>query len=241
MRFYLMAAALGALAACQPAVPDSAAGVGSPGRGVGFDSYAQSVPAAPTVSSQTLDGAAAPAPAASAAASGGFDPDLVAASLAEDDSAAAANSGRAVVNASPSNPAPAAVSNPGISDENDFDAVASRQTIASDKARIAQNAAQYEVVQPTELPARDGSAGPNVVQYALQTKHERGTKVYTRLGLGGQSKMARNCATYSNDDDAQIDFLSSGGPSRDRMGLDPDGDGFACNWDPSPFRRAAQN
>ncbi|KEJ96359.1 hypothetical protein [Pseudosulfitobacter pseudonitzschiae] len=239
MRFYLMAAAMGALAACQPAVPDSAAGVGDPGRGVGFDSYAQSVPAAPSVSSQTLDGAAAPAPAP--AATGGFDPDLVAASLAEDERAAAANSGREVVNASPSNPAPAPVSNPGISDENDFDAVASRQTIASDKARIAQNAAQYEVVQPTALPARDGSGGPNVVEYALQTKHARGTKVYTRLGFGGQSKMARNCAKYPNDDDAQIDFLASGGPSRDRMGLDPDGDGFACNWDPSPFRRAAQN
>ena len=28
---------------------------------------------------------------------------------------------------------------------------------------------------------------------------------------------------------------------RDRMGLDPDGDGFACAWDPAPFRLARQN
>ncbi|UOA26330.1 hypothetical protein [Pseudosulfitobacter sp. DSM 107133] len=239
MKYFLMAAALGALAACQPAVPDSAAGVGNPGRGVGFDTYATPVPAAPAVSSQSLDGTSVPA-ATSAAATGSFDPDLLAASLDADEAAAAANSGRPVVNASPSNPAPAPVSNPGISDENDFDAVASRQTIASDKARIAQNRAQYEVVQPTALAARDGSGGPNVVEYALQTNHERGFKVYTRLGLGGQAKMARNCAKYPNSDEAQADFLERGGPNRDRMGLDPDGDGYACDWDPTPFRRAVQ-
>lgn len=240
MKYYLMAAAFGALAACQPAVPDSAAGVG-------FGSYAApapatSVPSAPAVSSQSLDGTPAPAASAatSGAAAGSFDPDLLAASLAADESAAAANSGRQVVNASPSNPAPAAVRSPGISDENDFDAVASRQTIASDKARIAQNRAQYEVVQPTALAARDGSGGPNVVEYALQTNHQRGFKVYTRLGLGGQSKMARNCAKYPNSDEAQADFLAQGGPTRDRMGLDPDGDGYACDWDPTPFRRAVQ-
>jgi hypothetical protein len=32
--------------------------------------------------------------------------------------------------------------------------------------------------------------------------------------------------------------LSNGGPERDRLGLDPDGDGFACYWDPTPFRLA---
>ena len=31
-------------------------------------------------------------------------------------------------------------------------------------------------------------------------------------------------------------FLEAGGPKRDRKGLDPDGDGFACAWDPRPFR-----
>jgi hypothetical protein len=42
-----------------------------------------------------------------------------------------------------------------------------------------------------------------------------------------------------SDDLAQEAFLSEGGPERDRLGVDPDGDGFACRWDPTPFRRAA--
>ncbi|CAN0586593.1 unnamed protein product, partial [Ectocarpus sp. 12 AP-2014] len=44
----------------------------------------------------------------------------------------------------------------------------------------------------------------------------------------------------SHADQAQIAFLEAGGPEKDRNGMDPDGDGFACNWDPTPFRRAAQ-
>ncbi len=230
MKYFLMAATVGALAACQPAIPDSGAGVGF---NTTAPTTATAVPAAPAVSSQSLDGASA-----SSGAMGSFDAARVAASL--DDDGTASVSGRAVVDASPSNAAPVNVSNPGISDENDFDAVASRQSIESDKARIAQNRAQYEVIQPTALPSRSDAAGPNVVEYALQTKHARGTKVHTRFGLGGQSKMARNCAGYASDDDAQADFLASGGPSRDRMGLDPDGDGYACGWDPSLYRRAAQ-
>ncbi|MCR8827094.1 hypothetical protein [Pseudosulfitobacter koreensis] len=233
MKHFLMVAAVGALAACQPAIPDSAAGVG-------FDTMGPAVPPAPSVSSQPLGAASTSQTPGSSGARGGFDPDLVAASLAEDDAAAALNSGREVVNASPSNPAPATFSNPGISDENNFDAVAARQTIESDKARIAQNRAQYEVIQPTALPSRSDAAGPNVVEYALQTNHPRGTKVHTRIGLGGQSKMARNCADYASDDDAQADFLARGGPQRDRKGLDPDGDGYACNWDPALYRRAAR-
>jgi hypothetical protein len=40
---------------------------------------------------------------------------------------------------------------------------------------------------------------------------------------------------------AQIAFLERGGPKRDTLGLDPDGDGFACYWDPAPFRKAVSN
>ena len=31
----------------------------------------------------------------------------------------------------------------------------------------------------------------------------------------------------------------NGGPERDRNALDPDGDGYACGWDPSVYRAAA--
>ncbi len=267
IRYFLMAGALGALAACQPAIPDSGAGVVDPGRGVGFDNSieaqrtrdaalqgaAQPVPTAPTVGTQELaaantaparpapTGATTPAAPAQQAArvANSSDPDLAVAAAQEDASAQQANSGQRVVNASPSNPAPLAVSNPGISNETDFEAVSSRRSIEGDAARIAQNRAQYQVVQPTALPSRTGATGPNVVEYALSTRHPVGTRVHQRIGFNSAAKFRRNCATYSSDDEAQIDFLARGGPKRDRQGLDPDGDGYACGWDPAPFRRAA--
>ena len=39
---------------------------------------------------------------------------------------------------------------------------------------------------------------------------------------------------------AQAEFLRRGGPDRDPKALDPDGDGFACSWDPRPFQAARQ-
>lgn len=136
--------------------------------------------------------------------------------------------------------APLIVDNPAISDENNFDAVAERQTIESDAARIANNKAQYEIIQPEALPTRTGDTQPNIVAFALDTKHPKGQNVYARAGFGGEGRAERNCAAYSSPDLAQIDFLQRGGPVRDRKGLDPDGDGYACNWDPAPFRKASQ-
>lgn len=122
-----------------------------------------------------------------------------------------------------------------ISDENDFDAVASRETIESDRARIDRNRAQYQVIQPGALPVRPGAIGPNIVDYALATNHPRGTQLYRRSGFGGGNAAAK-CAGYASPDLAQQAFLERGGPERDRLGLDPDGDGYACAWDPSPYR-----
>ena len=34
-------------------------------------------------------------------------------------------------------------------------------------------------------------------------------------------------------------FLAQGGPAVDPLGLDPDGDGFVCGWDPARYRSAA--
>ncbi|MEL6102102.1 MAG: hypothetical protein AAFR68_12410 [Pseudomonadota bacterium] len=156
-----------------------------------------------------------------------------------DATAASANSGRAVVNASPSNAPPVLLNNPGISDEQDFDAVSSRQSIESDAARIAANREQYQVVAPTALPSRSGSGEPNIVAYALETRHAPGTRLYRRSVLSGQSRYQRACGEYASADQAQLAFLQRGGPDRDRLGVDPDGDGFACDWDPRPFRRAS--
>ena len=148
-------------------------------------------------------------------------------------------SGAGPVNASPSNPPPPVLNSAGISNENNFDAVSDQRSIESDAARIAANRQQYQVIQPEALPERTDS-GPNIVAFALQTSHPRGTQLYRRSGFNREAKFARACAEFSTPDQAQIDFLARGGPERDRKGLDPDGDGYACTWDPSPFRRAAQ-
>ncbi|THD81563.1 hypothetical protein E7811_16810 [Aliigemmobacter aestuarii] len=131
--------------------------------------------------------------------------------------------------------------NIGISDEQDFNAVAARETIESDKARLERNRAQYQVitpdqvVQPTALPERRGDSGPNIVAFALSTTHLPGTPVYKRPALRMANADAA-CGRYGSSDQAQRAFLAAGGPEKDPRGLDPDGDGFVCGWDPRPFR-----
>lgn len=125
-----------------------------------------------------------------------------------------------------------------ISDEQDFGAVAGRETIESDAARLAANRARYEVVEPTDLPTRPGNSMSLVVEFALATTNPKGQPLYRRSKLFAESKFNRNCAKYASSDQAQEAFLKRGGPKRDPMGMDPDGDGFACYWDPSPFRQA---
>ena len=130
--------------------------------------------------------------------------------------------------------------NGGISDEQDFDAVAGRETIESDAQRIARNRAQYVVVEPTALPERTGSSsGPNIVEYAINTRNGVGEQLYSRSSIRLTSPEAA-CKRFKSPDLAQEAFLKSGGPKRDPKGLDPDGDGFACAWDPRPFRAALQ-
>jgi hypothetical protein len=129
--------------------------------------------------------------------------------------------------------------NTGISDEQDFGAVSARETIESDAERIAKNRSEYVVVQPEELPQRPGDTGPNIVDFALSTTHAPGVQVYKRSGVALRSANAA-CGKFASPDKAQQEFLAKGGPERDRMGVDPDGDGFACAWDPRPFRTALQ-
>ncbi|WP_370210250.1 hypothetical protein [Roseovarius sp.] len=241
-----------ALAACSPAIPDS--GAPDPGAGVGFndyDSYAAQrardaqlaggvVPAAPVVSSERLPQAdASTASASTGSAEGDIASETMAALGAGESRAAAVNSGVVPLEASPSNPPPQTVENAaGISQENDFNAVGAERSIEGDKARIEANRAQYQVVEPTAIPARTGGSEPNIVAYALAASHPVGTQVHRRLNINAGNRYAKNCAKYPSPDKAQEDFLAQGGPERDRMGLDPDGDGFACSWDPAPFRKA---
>ena len=241
-------AALGTMAllsACAPAVPDSAAGVGF----TDYDTYAAQRAARDVQLETGGPQTVAVVPPAATVVSGPIGGDVPASAATLEATAeaalAAANSGETPVQASPANPAPVVLAGAnttavtganGISVENDFDAVASERSIQDDAARIAQNRAAYQQVAPTELPQRSGSDGPNIVTYALQTSNPVGQKIFTRVGFNAAARQARNCAKYPSPDLAQRAFLQNGGPQRDRLGLDPDGDGYACSWDPRPFR-----
>lgn len=147
------------------------------------------------------------------------------------------NSGVDPVQASPGNPAPQVVTNAaGISSENDFDAVSETRSIEGDAALIAQNRARYQIIEPEELPTRPGTNTPNIVAYALQTTNPKGAPIYRRSAFASDSRHQRACAGFASSDLAQEAFLEAGGPERDSQVLDPDGDGFACSWDPAPFR-----
>ncbi len=262
MRIRFLLAALAGLGACSPQIPDSAAGVGFDD----YDQYearqrsrAVAVPPAGAISAETIApaplSALAAAPAAPAAV-----PDATTATAATTTvattappadsrelaaetaallAATRANSGQRPLEASPDNPPPPTVTtSAGISAENDFEAVGAVRSISADAELLARNRRQYEVVAPTGLPSRSDSRPPNIVAYALKTRHPVGTKLYTRIGINRQARFERNCAAYPSPDLAQIDFLARGGPERDWLGLDPDGDGFACGWNPEPFRQA---
>ncbi|NIZ15276.1 hypothetical protein [Phaeobacter sp. HF9A] len=248
MRFSgsLMALSVLALAACDPQVPDSAAGIGeatSPfnappeveaGRTLNGD------PLVPGGRFADESGSSATANWQDPLPSGGASSDDIARETAAALAATGQNSGREPLQASPSNPAPAVIGNPGISDENDFEAVSNRQTIESDAERLQRQRAQYKVVSPTDVPDRPDDLSPNIVRYALSTSNPKGQRIYSRAGINLQARSQRHCAEYASADLAQTDFLEMGGPKRDRKSLDPDGDGYACGWDPAPFRAAVR-
>ncbi len=125
-----------------------------------------------------------------------------------------------------------------ISDEQDFDAVAERESIESDKERLARQKAQYVIIQPTAVPTGGGGQGAILVNFALSSTNKVGESIYNRIIIFPHTRHVRNCQRFLSPDKAQTDFLKSGGPQRDRRGLDPDGDGFACGWNPQPFRNA---
>jgi hypothetical protein len=89
------------------------------------------------------------------------------------------------------------------------------------------------------LPEGMAVLGANVVAFALSTRNAVGERVHARnpLRLG---RPEVRCGDFRTTDLAQDWFLTNDGPERDRAGLDPDGDGFACNWDPERYRAEAR-
>ena len=78
---------------------------------------------------------------------------------------------------------------------------------------------------------------PTIINYALAAPNHLGESIYKRRVVSAETSRAA-CLRYPSDDAAQEAFLNAGGPERDPKKLDPDGDGFACTWDPTPFQKA---
>ncbi|MEH7827544.1 hypothetical protein [Gemmobacter denitrificans] len=204
-----------ALAACAPSVPDS--------NPVGFDSYDAQREAALNSGAPILAPGAKPIAGgavsaqplgAGSPAAGGFSTDRLGAAI---DRAAGS-------------PAPAMATAP-------VAPVAPGQPLGSAPAVAIPAPAAVTPVAP--LPQRSGSGGPNLVEFALATTHAVGTPMYERSSLQIRDP-AKACGQYPSPEQAQLAFLEAGGPEKDRKGLDPDGDGFACAWDPSVFRNAVR-
>lgn len=77
---------------------------------------------------------------------------------------------------------------------------------------------------------------PVLTRFANEVKNDPGTRVWSRPAGGNPAAAAQACGRYASTDAAQTAFLAQGGPAADRLGLDPDGDGFVCGWDPRPRR-----
>ena len=252
MRAPLAVMILCGLAACGPRLPESGPVAG---QGPGFNDY-NSYLRDRTANPQPVPSTGVPYSSPAPAAPTEFSTDIAASAI---DAAEAGTTGTATI-APPLDPmalaggdrprgnAPSGIAETtaemgfvtaGVSDEQDFQDVKGRETIESDKARIEANRAQYQVIQPGALPVRPGDTGPNIAQYAIATNNPVGVPLYDRPSFYLVNVKAA-CGKYTSPDLAQQAFLAAGGPQKDGKALDPDGDGFACDWDPRPFRAALQ-
>ena len=107
-----------------------------------------------------------------------------------------------------------------------------QREIAAQQRQAAQQ--QLVIVEPEPVPQQDINA--NVVQFARSTTHPVGTKRYNRPAFRSRQQSSSTCRRFASTDEAQRQFLANGGPQNDRFNLDPDGDGFACKFDPEPYR-----
>jgi hypothetical protein len=129
-----------------------------------------------------------------------------------------------------------------VSDNQDFAAVSARNTREGDAAHLENLQASYQqnasIVAAVPVPERPRTQNVSVVDYALSSTNDVGVSLYARSGLPNFKRSQRKCARYPSLNLAQEAFLKAGGPHRDKLGIDPDGDGFACAWTPAPFRKA---
>ena len=112
-----------------------------------------------------------------------------------------------------------------LSNETQEEQRKSREAYARRQQEIAAERVEVNTVNVPDTPTT------NVAHYARTTSNQLGVKRYSRnrTGLSG-------CNNYRTSYDAQRAFLEAGGPANDPRNLDKDGDGFACKFDPAPYR-----
>jgi hypothetical protein len=114
--------------------------------------------------------------------------------------------------------------------------IAQGQRQAAAAARPAPVVQRAAVVRPSTVerittPRPD----PVLTGYATRMAHQPGTTVWARAGAD-YTQAASACRDFVSASAAQTAFITAGGPSADPRGLDPDGDGYVCGWDPRPLR-----
>ena len=89
------------------------------------------------------------------------------------------------------------------------------------------------IIQPGDIP--DIIATVNIAAFARSTINPVGKRIYRRNYIRSSNE-PNNCSRFRIKDDSQRYFLANGGPELDPLKLDPDGDGYACFWNPEVFR-----
>ena len=111
-----------------------------------------------------------------------------------------------------------------------------QQNIDKEKAAKKLEDARKERIEIEIDNSLNFSDYVNVAKFARDTKNNKGEKIFTRLSFSIYDNW-NECSKFKTKDEAQRKFLKDGGPYNDRFNLDPDGDGFACDWDPEIYRK----
>ena len=108
------------------------------------------------------------------------------------------------------------------------------KTAAAEKLESARK--QRILIETKEFQQNEESI--NIATFARSSPNKKGESIYLRPAFQTFDHWTE-CAFFTTNEKAQRFFLKTGGPKIDLKNLDPDGDGFACDWDPIIYRQLA--
>ena len=117
----------------------------------------------------------------------------------------------------------------------DFRRTTGQPVPADARVVVAPAIAPEPAGMPVATSGPYAGSTPVLVRYAFAARHAPGTAVWKRPDASAATA-ARACAIWPSAERAQLAFLGFGGPDADPRGMDPDGDGFVCGWNPAPYR-----